>query len=517
MKKNQLKWGIIFSYAQTFIKIIEGLLYSPILVKMLGQSEYGLYQTVFSTISTLSILSLGFNAGYVKWMSQYRQQGRQKDIDRLNGVYAIIFSLLSFIVFISGTILTLNLNVVYGEGLTADEYKTATVLAFLTTINLSLTFITSVFTTILSANERFFYLKLMNLIRSIASPIVILILLYCGLKSIALCIVAISFDVLTFVVHAFYVLKVLKNRFSFNGFEKGLLSNIFGFTFFVALNLIVEQVNNSLDKVLLGRFQGTAQVAIYSIGYSLVSHYTTLSSSIAGVFTPKIHKILSSTSESKEQSSLITELFVKVSRIQFFVLGLFLTGFILYGKQFITCFWLNQEYSDSYYVLILLTLSITIPLTQNLGIEVQRALNKHKFRSILYFCMAIVNVLITIPLCKEFGAIGAAIGTAISYVVVNTIVMNIYYHRACRINIFHYWKNILSILRGFVLPVLFAIVFNTLFDTTKFIWFFISVALYSIIYLVSVWFVCMNNFEKELIKKPVSKVIRRFTHGIKRY
>ena len=60
-KVNQLKAGTIISYFQMSIQILIGLAYTPIMIRLLGKSEYGLYNTVSSTIAMLSILRLGFN------------------------------------------------------------------------------------------------------------------------------------------------------------------------------------------------------------------------------------------------------------------------------------------------------------------------------------------------------------------------------------------------------------------------------------------------------------------------
>ena len=60
MKKNQRKIGVIMSYLAQFIQILTGILYTPIMLRLLGQSEYGLYQLVFSVVSYLSLLSFGF-------------------------------------------------------------------------------------------------------------------------------------------------------------------------------------------------------------------------------------------------------------------------------------------------------------------------------------------------------------------------------------------------------------------------------------------------------------------------
>ena len=63
-KNNQLKIGTVLSYLQMGISVLISLVYTPMMIRLLGQNEYGLYQTVTSTISMLSLLSLGFNSGY---------------------------------------------------------------------------------------------------------------------------------------------------------------------------------------------------------------------------------------------------------------------------------------------------------------------------------------------------------------------------------------------------------------------------------------------------------------------
>ena len=86
-----------------------------------------------------------------------------------------------------------------------------------------------------------------------------------------------------------------------------------------------------------------------------------------------------------------------------------------------------MEYSDAYYVTLLLIIPVTIPLIQNLGIEIQRAMNMHKSRSIVYLFISVMNIFISIPLIKMFGAIGAAAGTAFALFLGNILFINWYY------------------------------------------------------------------------------------------
>ena len=101
MKKevSQIKIGSILSYLQIALNIIIGLTYTPIMIRLLGQSEYGLYNTVSSTISMLSILNLGFASGYVRYYAKYKKENDNESIYKLNGLFLIVFSvLLRFII-----------------------------------------------------------------------------------------------------------------------------------------------------------------------------------------------------------------------------------------------------------------------------------------------------------------------------------------------------------------------------------------------------------------------------------
>ena len=53
----------------------------------------------------------------------------------------------------------------------------------------------------------------------------------------------------------------------------------------------------------------------------------------------------------------------------------------------------------------------------------------HKFRSLVYVLVAVLNIVISIPLCALFGAVGVAIGTAIPVFIGNGLIMNWYYNK----------------------------------------------------------------------------------------
>ncbi len=509
MKVDQLKMGSFLSYAQMALGLIVGILYTPLMIRALGQSEYGLYNTVSSTISMLSLLSLGFGSGYIRYFARYKKENDQEAIYKLNGLFLLIFLVIGFVSLGCGLFLSENLTFVFAEGLTGEEYRIARILMLLLTFNLSVSFPMSVFVSIISAHERFVFLKMLGMLKTVVGPLVTLPLLLLGHKSIAMVLVTVGISLFTDLLYGYYVIKHLKMRFVFRHFPKGIFRQLFAYTAFIAINILVDQLNYNVGKILLGRFRGTGAVAIYSVGYTLYTYYMMFSTSVSGVFTPRVHRLIQETSvDSSTQRRALTELFTKVGRIQFLILGLIASGVIFFGRPFIA-FWAGEGYEDSYLVAVLLMISASIPLMQNIGIEIQRAENRHQFRSLAYIVMAIINVVATVVLCQRFGAIGTAIGTSVSLLLANGLIMNIYYHKRCNIDILFFWRNILRVAVGLLPPIAVGILINRLFTVNSFLSLLLAAVVYAAVYALSMWLLGMNRYEKDLVRRPLQRLFRK--------
>lgn len=506
---RQIKIGAILSYTQMGLGIVVNLLYIPLMIRILGQAEYGLYSVVSSTISMLSILNLGFSSSFIRYYSKYKKKNDYVGIAKVNGLFLLIFSVIGLIALMCGLFLTNNLELVFENGLTVAEYEKARILMLLLTVNLTISFPMTVFTNIITANERFIFLKLLAVIKTVCSPLLSIPLLLSGLGLVSIVVVTLTVSVTIDCIYLYYCFRRLSARFIFRDFEKGMLKDIIVFTSFVAINIVVNQINLNIDPILLGRFKGTEIVAVYAIAQTLYTYFQMFSTSISSLFTPRVYRLVNDY-QGKEQNEKLTEIFVKVGRIQFLILSLICTGIIFFGKSFIVNYWADENYTDSYYVLLLLAIPSMIPLTQNVGIEIQRAENKHKFRSIAYLIMAIFNLILSIFLCQSYGAIGCAVGTCLSLLLANGLMINIYYHKKCNINIFSYWKNILRMSVGLIIPVIAGSAIMIFVNTDRLIVFIPLVLVYTIIYLVSMWLFAMNGEEKQVVRAFAGKL------GIKR-
>lgn len=81
----------------------------------------------------------------------------------------------------------------------------------------------------------------------------------------------------------------------------------------------------------------------------------------------------------------------------------------------------------------------------------------HKFRSIVFFLIAILNIVISIFLIRKFAEIGAALGTAITMILGNGVVMNYYYQYKIGLNMRKYWIEIFKLTRFLIIPIIIGI------------------------------------------------------------
>ena len=217
---------------------------------------------------------------------------------------------------------------------------------------------------------------------------------------------------------------------------------------------------------------------------------------------PKVNRLIIGGGSKKE----VNKLFALSGRIQFIVLAVIMLAYIFFGKAFIVNYFANEQYLETYYIGLLLILPLIVPLIQNVGVEILRAYNMHKFRSVAYLIMAIINLIISIPLGKYYGGIGCAIGTAVSLIVGNGIIMNIYYYKKADVDILGFWKGILRFIPALILPIITGSLLMIYVDLSNICYFVLSVIGFILSYAFSMYFVGLTGFEREQLKNKVLKI-----------
>lgn len=496
---NQLKAGAALNYVVIILNTLVGLLYTPYMLRMLGQSEYGLYSLVASVISYLTVLDLGLGNAIIRYTAKYRAEGKIQEQYEMFGMFLKLYLIIGVIAFIAGLGLYFNVDKMFGNTMTSVELDHARIMMLILVFNLAITFPMSIFGSIMNAYERFVFPKVINIVRTILNTGVMIILLAMGYKAIAMVVVATFFNMLTLLVNYLYCKKELHIKILFGKFQWGFLKEVAIYSFWIFLNVIMDKIYWSTGQFVLGAVSGTIAVSIFAIAIHLESMYMMFSTAISSVFLPKVTGMVTLHNDKKE----ISDLFIKTGRLQNIVMSLILFGFITFGQQFINL-WAGEDYSSSYYMALSFFIALYIPLIQNLGITILQARNQMKFRSLLYIAIAVVALMLEIIFSKLWGGFGCSIAIAGALLLGQGLIMNIYYRRKQNLDIKGFW---LQIIKMDIVPVIVSIVFiyltRNLYEIDCWVKLLIGIFAYILVYAPLYLFFSMNHYERELMLKPI--------------
>lgn len=503
-KVNQLKTGVVISYINLLIGNIIPFIYTPIMLNILGKSQYGLYGIASSVMGYLNLLNFGIGSAIIRYLTKYTVNNDKKGEQKMFGLFMFLYTIIAVLIAVIGTIVAFNINVFYSSNLTASELETLKVLLLLMTFNTAVFFPFSLYTSVVLAHEKYIFNKVTCVISTILSPAVNLIMLFMGFATIGLVISSTILNIVMCLLNAVYCHRKLHIKPDFHQMPFNLLKEIFSFSAFIFLGDIVNMLYWSTDKLILGSMVGTVAVAVYNVGATFNNYVQQISVAISGVLIPRINTLVFKTGKQKE----LSDMFTKVGRLQFLIISFIVSGFIVFGQQFIVI-WAGADYYEAFPVALLVMLPVTIPLIQNVGLNIIIAQNKHRFRSIVYAIIAILNVILTVVLIPDFGIIGASIATCIAYILGPVIIMNWYYHKKTGIDVIKFWKNIILMLPVPSILTVLGCIATHFVTINSWMSLFIGILIYSIVFIPLLYLFTMNEYEKNTFKKPVLKILNK--------
>lgn len=437
---SQRRIGALLGYVNIVVKNLVNLVYTPMLLHFVGQAEYGVYQSTYGFVFSLTLLTFGFSEAYVRFYMQKKANGTEEDIRRLNGMYLLLYIGVSVMALLFGFLFAVNAALIFSKGFTADEVALSRTLISIMAVNIACTLFSTVFDAFILAHERFKFQQSRQLFTTLAAPLLSFILLELGMNVVAVACAQLVVTLVLLVLNMRYAVGILGMRFDVRHFDSKLFRAVAAFSAWIFSNQICELINQNLPNVFLGAFSGAAAVAVFAIAVQIRSVFYSLSTTMSNVFTPLINRIVAE----HDDNDVLTRLMTRVGRYQAILYMWVWGGFVILGRFFIRQ-WAGPDFGDAYWLIVAMTTPLFIPLVQNTGIEIQRAKNRHRARSIAYLCMAVVNVTLTIVLASSLGYWAPAIGY-VAYVVFGCgLFMNWYYQRGIGLNMKYFWRHIVPV------------------------------------------------------------------------
>ena len=500
---NQRKIGVVLSYISLIANAVIGFIYVPLLLRFMGQEEYGLYQLMGAFIAYFSVMDFGLSSTIVRYFSKYKALDDRKSMENVLALSALIYFIITLLMLVVGWICYVNLGGIFENSLTPAELDSAKKIFVVLLINIVITIPSKIFDAVIISYERFVYLKLVTILQVLAQPFVVIAVMQRYPYALGLVIVQTVFNFLLILAKGIYSLGKLRMKIRLHAFDRPLFKSMMSFSFFVFLGALMDQLYWRTNPVILGIVSNTSVVAVYGTATTIFNAYMSLSTVITSVFLPKVTAMVAQNATRKD----LSELFIRIGRLQFLLLSCVLSGFILFGRQFISV-WAGAGFEDAYLITLFLILPFTVDLIQNIGITILQAENKLAFRSVVFLIASVVNIAISIPAAIYFGGPGCAFTTGLTFFIANAIIMNVYYARRIGIAIKAFWIEMAKIGSFAVLCMLVGTVFTFIPVASGYINLGIKVAAYLLLFIPVMWFFVLNAYEKNLVKTVMARFKR---------
>lgn len=405
-----------------FIRIGVTFIMTPLIVRALGNYDYGIWEIVIAITGYMGILDIGLQPAITKYVAQYNARANKK---KLNSIYSSSLPLMAiagFVCFIIFSVLALIAPDRIEQSVTnGTRYM---LFFFILAIQVLIIFPGYVFQSFHHGFQRYHICNLVSIVTILLGNTILFLLLRKDGGLLSLVTITAS---MAYVRYTTYWL-LLRHR-NFGGFRLRIenfcwdtLKELATFGFKILIGGIATRISSQMDSLLIGWFLGPAMVTFYAIPRNLVNTAFNVVPAITQSFMPFF-----STLDSRNQSATTKQVYIVASR---YVLGLvFLLGIQLYflGIPFLTR-WIGPEYARQgrfvlYYLLFTKLYSIS-PFQFRYLTAIGRQMVFVKFG----WYMTLLNVTLSLIFVRFWGIEGVALGTLIPVVIFYPFV----FHTACK-------------------------------------------------------------------------------------
>lgn len=490
------------SLAFQFINIIIVLLTRNILLKYIGVELLGVNSTLNSLINAFSLTELGFQSVIIYNLYKPLNEKDYDQINKIMTIYRTVYISISLFVFIAGILCIPFLSFFLNGIIMTSQIMIMYVILL---INVGVSYLLSYKRTLLYADNKDYYSKIIDMILKVVTSLLKIIVLIYTKNIIYYLIVDVVYTIVSnFIVHI-YCNKLFPYLIH-TKFDTILFRNIFRDVKNVFLGKISSYIYSSTDNLVISSIIGPSAVTLLTNYSSLILQLKSVVNSVLYPIIPIIGRNIS-----KDNSDDSNELFINYTYIRYFFAGTLIIPTYILIDDFIVM-WIGEKYLLSNVLVILILLDFYISIVYAPCYEFNNSKGLFLNERNIMGCGAILNIVISIILAKLIGINGVLVGTVISQAFLWIFRSKICFDfiiDANKYSFLDYWidnfKNIFLIIFVIgVLSVMKLYLFTSISIINFIIWGCISVIFYWCIFIL----VYKNSKLIGMIKSNMKKIVK---------
>lgn len=499
--RSEVKYGALLSYFTIGFYIVAGLFYTPYLISKLGLSDYGLFSLSLSIIGYFS-MDFGVGAALTRFIARFRAEQREDEVKNLLGLTAKLYLLMDSVIFIALCVLYIFSGEIF-DNLTVQEYERFKLVLLITSLFVIFSFPMMPLNGIFIAYEKMVVLQIFELLGKFFSVTFLVLALWLGYGLFGVVIVSSAVTLSVQIAKALYLKYRLGLSLNLRFHDKSMLKSIASFSMWATVATIADKFFFAVIPIFLAALSGTTQVAVFAIIATVEGYVLTIARAMNGLFLPKVMKMVVDNNSSRQ----ITDLLIKVGRVQLYIIGYVIIFLFIFGREFFNL-WVGEDFEMSYYGMVIVLLPCLFHLTMGVAEELIYAKDKVKYRAMIYVTGSLTSVGLILLLAPRLGAIGASIAVGVAFLVAYNIVADIIYNKVFKIEIMRFFKEChMKILPLFIVIMILGSLLQFYFPSDNYYGLIVKVISLSIIYVIIMWIFSFNSGEKELILSFFKKKI----------
>lgn len=376
MAEVSIKKATMINAVSKYGKVLMNLVFTAVLSRLLSPNDYGVVAIVTVFTSFFNILAdMGLGSAVV--------QNKELTDDEVNDIFSYsCYQGIMLAVFFC--ILSVPISVFYKNNVYLSICTILSVSVLFNTLNM-------IPNAILMKNKRFITVAVRNIVTTLITGGVTILLAFLGFKYYALVFQSVTSSFIIFLwnlkgVH-------LKFRFKYNRESINKVKNFSKYQF--AYN-IVNYFSRNLDNILIGKLKGDENLAYYSKGYTLMLYPI---QNLTFVISPVLHPILS---DHQNDKKYIYDKYIHITKL-LSLIGIFISAFCFCASREIVLIMYGNQWEKAVMCFKILSLSVFSQIVSSTAGSIFQSLGKTK----LMFNAGIVQMIVTVSMI----ILGCVIGT----------------------------------------------------------------------------------------------------------
>jgi len=406
ISKRQIFNNVASSWFSLGVNVLIGVFLSPFILHRLGDAAFGIWILIFSITGYYGLFDLGIRSSVVRFVSKY---SATKDVDNLAQVInTSVFAYAG----IGVVVMLLTLAGVFWIDhlfkIPPAFHSTARWLFLIAGTSVAVGFPIGVFGGALEGLQRFYLINGMNVAATLIRAGAIVWALSRGHGLVVLALITTGLPFVISLIRTWVALRILRTPISLryvNWATARLMANHSGLTFMIVMS---AQLRFQTDEVVIGTLLSASAITFFSIGARIADYASNVVLGISQIFVP-----MASQSEALGDAQGLRRILIAGNRACAFVILPICATVIMLGKSLIEV-WVGAKYiSQSYPVLVVLIIPMTLLLAQGASTRMLLGTSQHRTLGIVTMLEGVINVILSVALVRPYGIFGDALGTAI--------------------------------------------------------------------------------------------------------